>query len=223
MSAAHYRPHPALEGMGLGFFRTTLAGHRLIEHGGVLSGFISQLFLAPDDDVAVMAFTNGAPGAMMWLPGETIAILETVLKVPSGSVAEAPQQPAEWTDLIGWYAVSARAADARMRMMFGLGLEVFVRRGILMIRFLGPIPALARGFPLLPTATPDLYRLAIEDGTSALQVAFQRDSTGRGTAAFIDIMPATTLRQPAATNPRRLAGAAAVAGAIAGLVALARR
>jgi CubicO group peptidase (beta-lactamase class C family) len=222
MFEPHYRPHPALEGMGLGFFRTALAGHRLLEHGGVLSGFISQLYLAPDDDVAVMSFTNGGAGAMFWLPGETLGILESVLGVRGSTESEQPQRPEMWSDLVGWYAVSARAADARMRMMMGFGLEVFIRNGALTLRFLGPIPQLARGLPLLPTATPDLYRLVMADGGSPLHVAFRRDDTGRATAAFIDIMPATALHRSNATNPRRWAGAAAAVAGVGVLAALAR-
>jgi CubicO group peptidase (beta-lactamase class C family) len=222
MFEPHYRPHPALEGMGLGFFRTALAGHRVLEHGGVLSGFISQLLLAPDDDVAVMSFTNGGSGAMLWLPGETLGILETVLGVRGASESEQPQHPEGWADLVGWYAVSARPADARMRMMMGFGLEVFIRNGALMVRFLGPVPQLARGLPLSPTATPDLYRVVMSEDVSPLHVAFRRDDTGRATAAFIDIMPATTVRQPDATNPRVWAGVAAGAAGIAVLAALVR-
>ena len=222
MFEPHYRPHPALEGMGLAFFRTALAGHRMLEHGGVLSGFISQLFIAPDDDVAVMSFTNGGPGAMMWLPGETVGILETVLGVRRSSESEQPQRPEGWADLVGWYAVSARAADARMRMMFGFGHEVFIRNGTLMLRFLGPIPELERGFPLLPTATPDLYRLVMGEDGSDLHVAFRRDHTGRADAAFVDMMPATTVRQSDSTNPRRWAGAAVAVAGIAAVAAIAR-
>jgi hypothetical protein len=109
-----------------------------------------------------------------------------------------------------------------MRMMMGFGLEVFIRNGALTLRFLGPIPQLARGLPLLPTATPDLYRLVMADGGSPLHVAFRRDDTGRATAAFIDIMPATALRRSNATNPRRWAGAAAAVAGVGVLAAIAR-
>ena len=40
-----------------------LGGHLAVEHEGFLPGFNSDIFVAPDDGVGVMAFTNGArPG-----------------------------------------------------------------------------------------------------------------------------------------------------------------
>jgi hypothetical protein len=62
----------------------------------------------------------------------------------------------------------------------------------------------------------------MSEDVSPLHVAFRRDDTGRATAAFIDIMPATTVRQPDATNPRVWAGVAAGAAGIAVLAALVR-
>ena len=60
MFEPQYQPDPRVPGMGLAFFRTELGGHRVVEHEGILPGFDSQIFLAPDDGVGVMAFTNGA-------------------------------------------------------------------------------------------------------------------------------------------------------------------
>lgn len=211
MFDAHYRPHPSLEGIGLGFFRTALAGHRLVEHSGVMSGFVSQLFLAPDDGVAVMAFTNGASGAMFWLPGETLGLLKGELPGASAPEPARAHRPEQWNGLIGWYALSARMADVRMRMMMGAGLEVTVREGRLWLRFLTVIPQLMRGFPLLPAGKPDLYRLTMDEGATPLHVAFTRDESGRGTAAYIDIMPATATRRPDMADPRRALSAAATA------------
>jgi CubicO group peptidase (beta-lactamase class C family) len=60
MFRAHYRTDPRIPGMGLAFFRVDLGGHAVVEHQGVLPGFNSQIFLAPDDGVGVLAFTNGS-------------------------------------------------------------------------------------------------------------------------------------------------------------------
>ena len=59
-----------MPGFGLGFFRTNFGDHLAVEHDGILPGFDSQIFLAPDDGVGVMAFANGARRGMHWLAPE---------------------------------------------------------------------------------------------------------------------------------------------------------
>jgi CubicO group peptidase (beta-lactamase class C family) len=63
MFQPHYQPDPRIPGMGLAFWRVDLGGHAAVEHHGVVPGFNSQIFLAPDEGVAVMAFTNGSRNA----------------------------------------------------------------------------------------------------------------------------------------------------------------
>lgn len=82
MFGPHYQSDPRLPGMGLAFWRGEAGGHRLIEHQGLLPGFDSQIFVAPDDGVAVMAFTNGTDRGGFWLPTETRKLLEDLLGVP---------------------------------------------------------------------------------------------------------------------------------------------
>lgn len=72
MFEPHYQPDPRIPGIGLGFDRYDLAGHFVAGHGGILPGFNSQIFAAPADGVALMAFTNGASGAMFWLPASAL-------------------------------------------------------------------------------------------------------------------------------------------------------
>jgi hypothetical protein len=81
-----YQPDPRLVGMGLGFFRHAAAGHRVVGHDGILPGFHSTLFVAPDDGVGVLACTNGTPGAMTWLPIEVGRLLHRLLAVPGERV-----------------------------------------------------------------------------------------------------------------------------------------
>ena len=44
--------------MGLGFFLDDEGGHRTVEHHGILPGFLSEMLVAPDDEIGVVAFTN---------------------------------------------------------------------------------------------------------------------------------------------------------------------
>jgi CubicO group peptidase (beta-lactamase class C family) len=82
MFAPHYQPDPRLPAIGLAFFRRDLGGHLLAGHDGLVPGFTSQMSLAPDDGTRVIAFTNGARGAMAWLGPEVTAILGHSLGVP---------------------------------------------------------------------------------------------------------------------------------------------
>ena len=60
MFAAQYQPDPRIPGMGLAFWRRTAGGHLVVEHQGIIPGFDSQILVAPDDGLGLMAFTNGA-------------------------------------------------------------------------------------------------------------------------------------------------------------------
>ncbi|HCU92515.1 MAG TPA: serine hydrolase [Actinobacteria bacterium] len=215
MFEAHYQPDPRVPGAGLAFSRFNLGGHLAVEHGGILPGFNSQISAAPDDGVGVMAFTNGARLAMLWLPGEVAGLLRQLLGVQDDVIrTDVPQRPEIWGDICGWYQLSARLTDARTRAMIGAGAEVFVRRGQLMLRGLSPIPALYRGFPLHPDEDKDPYVFRIdfsEFGMGTGRVVFSREPGEGATAVHLDLYPLSLQKQPATKNPRSWAtGALAV-------------
>lgn len=206
-----YQPHTRIPGMGLGFFRTQVHGRPVVGHRGTLVGFHSQVFIAPDDGLGVMAFTNGAYQADFWLPASTSRLLALLLGVKDGAGASAaPQRPETWDDLVGWYRLDAHPLDIRLRSFLGFGAEVAVRGGALILRLLSPIPALARGFPLVPAdaADPYVYELDLgQPGLEPLRVVFGLDERGYVTRLHLDAMPVTLAKQPPVTNPRRWAGA----------------
>lgn len=222
MFEPHFQPDPRLAGMGLAFFRANLGGHLAVEHGGILPGFDSQIFLAPKDGVGVMAFANGAKRGMHWLTPEVGAVLKQLLGVPDEVVrTDVAQRPELWAEICGWYRFSAQLTDPA-KLAIGAGVEVFVRGGQLTIRFLSPIPALYRGFPLHPDDDEDPFVFRIEFpwfGMSTGRVVFSH-APGVGTpAVHLDFGPTSFQKQPAATNPRLWArvalgtfGALAVAG-----------
>jgi hypothetical protein len=159
----HYQPDPRIPGFGLGFFRVDLGGHRAVEHQGVLPGFHSQIFVAPDDGVGVMAFTNGARQAAGWLPAEAARLLGHLIGAPDQVIrADIPQHPETWGELGGWYRPCAQRSDMQAWSMAGAGAEVFVRRGQLTLRALSPIPAPCRGFLLHPDDEHDPYVFRID-------------------------------------------------------------
>jgi CubicO group peptidase (beta-lactamase class C family) len=206
MFAAQYQPDPRIPGMGLAFWRHNAGGHPVVEHQGVLPGFDSQIVVAPDDGVGVMAFTNGTRGGAAWIPTEMSTLVNHLLGVPDEVIrTNVPQRPEVWGDLCGWYYLPGPLTDVRLRAMLGAGVEVFVRRGQLLVRILSPIPAFYKGFPLHPDDETDPYAFRIdfsEFGFGTFPVVFSREPDTATTAVHFDVMPLTAHKRPATTNPR---------------------
>lgn len=157
MFEPHYQLDLRLPSMGLGFFRHNAGGHRVVGHDGILPGFHSTLFVAPDDGVGLIAFTNGSSGAMSLMPSELGRLLHYLLDVPDDARGDIPHHPEIWGELCGRYQLPRQIGDLRERVMMGGGVEVFVRGGRLMLRVLTPVPALYRGLPLHPDDETDPY------------------------------------------------------------------
>lgn len=226
MFAPHYQTHPLIPGIGLAFDRYNVGGHHVVGHEGVLPGFNSQILVAPEDGLGVMAFTNGASGAMFWLPAESSRLLGQLLSVPEDVIrTDVPQRPETWSDICGWYKPSARLVDTRLRSFLGVGVEVFVRGGRLMLRGLNPIPALYRGFVLHADDNRDPYVFRVdasEYGIPTARVVFSRDAGGT-MRVHLDLMPISLQKQPAITNPHLWAAGALGALGVAATAAAVRR
>jgi CubicO group peptidase (beta-lactamase class C family) len=186
----HYQPDPRLPGMGLAFFRTDLGGHLGVEHDGILPGFDAQIFLAPDDGVAVMAFANGASRGMHWLTPEIAGLLRRLIGVREPRIrTDVAQHPEVWADLVGRYRFPAHFTDPA-RFAMGAGARVLVRRGQLVVRLISPIPALRKGFVLHPDDPADPYAFRVElpwFGIGTARVVFSRDPDGIVTALHVDV------------------------------------
>jgi CubicO group peptidase (beta-lactamase class C family) len=206
MFAAQYQPHPRIPGMGLAFWRRKAGDHLVVEHIGVTPGFDSQIVVAPDDGLGVMAFANGTRGGAAWIPTEMSTLVNHLLGVPDEVIrTNVPQRPEVWGDLCGWYYLPGPLTDVRLRATLGAGVEVFVRRGQLLIRILSPIPAFYKGFPLHPNDETDPYAFRIdlsEFGFGTFPVVFSREPDTATTAVHFDVMPLTAQKRPATTNPR---------------------
>lgn len=207
MFEPHYQPDHRIPGMGLGFFRKNIAGRPAVRHQGTMPGFHSEICVLPDAGIGAMAFTNGAARADFWLPAEVSALLEGAIVSPDAA-SLGPQRPEMWDDLCGWYRLSARFSDSRLRAIMGAGVEVFVRGGRLMLRFLTPIPALAGGFPLVPddSEDPDIFRLDLAGETmEPVRFVFGRGAGGSTCRIHFAMMPVTLEKQPEKSNPRKWA------------------
>lgn len=207
MFEPHYRTDPRLSGEGLVFSRAMVGGRLAVGHGGILPGFISQMWLAPAHGVGVVAFTNGSRLAMFWLPGELLGLLRQILGVQDDPIRRnVPQHPELWTEICGWYKLRARLTDIRARALVGgIGAEVFVRHGQLKLRPLTPIPALSRGVPLYPDDESDPYafRIDLSDvGMGTPRIVFSQDARGRTDRVHADFVPLCLEKQPSFKNPR---------------------
>jgi CubicO group peptidase (beta-lactamase class C family) len=224
MFEPHFQPDLRVAGWGLGFACGQAGGHRVVGHDGILPGFNSTLLVAPDDGVAVVAFTNGSPGAFGWMETEFTLLLRHLLGVPDPVVrTDIPQHPEVWGEVCGHYRPPARISDLRQRLAIPGGVEVFVRGGRLMIRALAPVPALYRGLPLYPDDADDPYvfRLDLSGfGQGTLRVVFGPDNASDAAAIHADLggQPLTLIRRP--TEVRARVAVTAAAGAL--LVAAAR-
>jgi CubicO group peptidase (beta-lactamase class C family) len=227
MFEPNYQPDPRIPGLGLAFFRIDLGGHRAVEHQGTLPGFHSQILLAPDDGIGIVAFTNGSWHPDFWLPTEFSGLLRQLIGVPSEAIrTDVPRHPELWGDLCGWYKLDGPLTDVRLRAMIGAGVEVFVRGGRLMLRFLSPLPAMYRGFPLHPDDDhdPRLFRMDLSEfGLGSMRIVFGQEPGGATTRVHLDVMPITLDKRPAARNPRRWAAGALGALAVLGAAGLLRR
>ena len=204
MFAPQYRPDARIPGMGLGFFRTEVGGHRVAEHQGVHPGFYSHLAVAPDAGIGVIVFTNGARDPMFWLSNEADDLLGAAMEVPAEDGRGAlPLRPEAAAELVGWYRLAGPWSDLRKRLFMGAGAEVFERGGAPRMRFLSPVPDLYRGFALKPDDPddPDVFRVDLDEaGTS--RVVFRRTDDGCVASLVLGMMPIELQRQPRHTNPR---------------------
>jgi CubicO group peptidase (beta-lactamase class C family) len=210
MFDAHFQPDPRVPGWGLGFARGVVGGHRVVGHDGILPGFNSILLMAPDDALAVIALTNGSPGAFIWMETEFRSLLRRLLDVPDDAVrTDVPQHPELWAQLCGRYRLPPRISDLRGRLAVPGGIDVFVRGGRLMIRALTPVPAFWRGVPLYPDDPDDPYvfRLDLSSlGLASVRAVFGRDIASQVPSVHADLagQPLSFIRRPRSQRSKEI-------------------
>lgn len=217
MFEPHFRLDPRVPGMGLGFLRGEEGGHRTIGHDGIVSGFLSQMTLAPDDDlgVVVLANTGGLDGRGAPVPLGT-ALLRRLLGLPDEAIrTDVPAHPESWSELCGWYSPDpGPVTNLFTRAFMGAGAEVTARGGRLMLKPLTPVPSVRRGMRLFPDDDdPYVFRVDLSDlGMGTLPVVFSGTEDG----ATRLLMNGMSLRKrPDSRDPRTWATGALVAGAAA--------
>ena len=225
MFEPHYQPDPRIPGMGLGFFRDESGGHQTVGHDGIWNGFRSDMVVAPDAGIGVLAFANtgwfdprGAPVPV------ADALLRHLLDLPDDTPdPDVPGHPEIWSDLCGWYSFGPGVLTDPQPRMLGAGVEVVVRREQLTIRGQTPIPAVRRGLRLHPDRDdPYAFRIDLSGfGSGTSRVVFSHKPDGEVTALHLGVMPMSLQKRPDIRNPRPWAKGALIVGATA--IALRRR
>ena len=181
---AHHLPDPRLPGMGLTFMLDDVRGHRTASHGGVVSGFLSAISLAPDDGVGVVVLANtgtlmgrGAPDPLAG------ALLRQLLGVPDDPIRhDVPQHPEVWGELRGWYGMPpGPLTNMFFRLVMGAGVEVKVRKDHLLLQPLTPLPPMRDGVRLAPDDPTDPYAFRVDFsamGLGDLRAVFASDIRG---------------------------------------------
>jgi CubicO group peptidase (beta-lactamase class C family) len=164
MFRPHFRPDPRIPGMGLAFQRGVEGGHRVVGHDGVVSGFLAELVLAPDDGIGVVVLTNtgGLDGRGAAVPLGT-AVLRHLIGLPRHPPIDVPPRPEVWAGLCGTYGLPpGPRTNLFVRLLLGAGAQVRVRDRQLVLLPLTPVPAMRRGMRLHPDDPDDPYVFRID-------------------------------------------------------------
>jgi CubicO group peptidase (beta-lactamase class C family) len=220
MLEPHYQPDPRVPGMGLGFLLGAEDDHRTVGHDGIVSGFLSQMTIAPDDGIGVVVLGNtggldgrGAPDPL------GAALLRRMLKLPDDQLrTDIPMRPESWGEICGWYSPDpGPITNLFTRLFMGAGAEVTVRDGHLLLRPLTPIPAMRRGMPLRPDdrSDPFVFRVDFSGlGKGTMPVVFSGFDTDTATPTLLLNGMAFRKRRDIG-NPRPWLTGALAAGAAA--------
>jgi CubicO group peptidase (beta-lactamase class C family) len=219
MFEPQYQPDRRIPGMGLGFLRGREGDHRTIGHDGIMSGFLSQMDIAPDDDigVVVLANTGGLDGRGAPMPAG-IALLRQLLDLPDEAIAtDVPAHPEVWSEVCGWYSPDpGPVTNLFTRAFLGAGAEVTARGGHLTLKPLNPIPAIRRGMRLYPDDPDDPYVFRVDLsalGMGTLPLVFTGGSEDHGRAPRLLLNGMSLQKRPDVRNPRPWVTGVLAAGA----------
>jgi CubicO group peptidase (beta-lactamase class C family) len=206
MFEPHYQPDPRIPGMGLGFLRDTVGGHRTVGHDGIWKGFLSEMVLVPDEGIGVLAFANtGSFNPRGAAVPAANAVLRLLLGLPDDTVrTDVPERPHVWRELCGWYSFGPGVLTDPQPRAMGAGLEVVVRGDHLTIRGQTPVPAVRKGLRLYPDSDdPYAFRIDLSGlGTGTSSVVFSREPGGEVRALHLGFMPMSFQKRPNVRNPR---------------------
>ena len=111
MMTPQWRLDERLPAMGMTFWLEHADGHRIAGHGGGWPGFISMMLVAPDDELAVLAFTNcGNRSSYDVAAGLMRQLLQIDAERVTPPYPELQSEPLAWSELTA--STSRRRASA---------------------------------------------------------------------------------------------------------------
>lgn len=168
--------------IGLYFVLTKFGEHRIIWHNGGWPGFSSSMWVAPDDKLGVLVFTNTSSELVDAI---SMRILRGLLDEPNPATLypqkDVLESPHDWADLHGFYAPKpGLLTNFRFNMANGGEVEVFTRGTHLAVRSL--LGGTKQAFPLYRANNEDplLYKGIRGSGEdrNAVSVLFVRNEQG---------------------------------------------
>ena len=158
----HFQLDDRLPAMGLGFFREDWDGrdgnsHRIVGHDGAFIGFRSSMWLAPDDQYGVFAFTNTGSNTVISLVKNLLRDLLDV-NAPQQNLPDledVEDHQALWPELSGEYEPAPGwNSNLRNWQSYGSRLTVYTKSNSLRVKSGRPWTlwktALAKGYKLAP-------------------------------------------------------------------------
>ena len=139
MFTPQYQHDKRLQGMGYGFKIDDFGGHRVVSHDGLWLGFISSLFVAPDDELGIVALTNTANSIAIGLASSLMRrMLGVGRQLKSRPDPDSlPDMPQQWPTLTGFYGPKPGFnSNFRLWTSYGGELEVYQEEDDLRVRSL---------------------------------------------------------------------------------------
>jgi len=99
---------------GLGWFLRTWKGHKVVEHGGNIDGFNSQVALMPDQKLGFVLLTNVTASSLGAFAMNTI--WKNLVAAPKAEEAKSTEPPADPKMEVGTYRLAAAGVDFEVAM-----------------------------------------------------------------------------------------------------------
>ncbi len=181
MMQPHYQTDERLPGMGLAFWLDSFDGRRIAWHDGGWPGFTSAMYVAPEQGLAVLAFTNttallGGPDPLArTLLRRLLDVADPGASLPQPSILETPHL---WGELCGYYGPKPGfMTNVRVWGAVAGEAEVFVKKSRLTMRAMaGP---LRKGMTLNRADPDDPLVFQGEYEKLEVPVVFGRNATGQ--------------------------------------------
>jgi CubicO group peptidase (beta-lactamase class C family) len=168
-------PHPALNGMALGFYERNRNGHRIISHGGDTVYFHSDLYLIPDVQVGLfMSYNSAGKGEVSPRTAVFEKFMDRYFPDPGPAEATLASAPQDAKTVTGHYLSSRRSETTILSVVSAFDqLKVSANSD-------GTISAdVLKSYNGQAKHLREVGPLVFRDVNGSDRVAFTRDASGR--------------------------------------------